>query len=73
MDYHTIIKTTSSEGSVPASVAPGRLQNQGRKEAPCEGVLPSPGDHVACKSVPGPPAGLGPLRLMLPFNLASQL
>ena len=34
-DYHTIIKTTSSEGSVPASVAPGRLQNQGRKEAPC--------------------------------------
>lgn len=42
-DYHRIFKTTSSEGSFPASVAPGRLQKQGRKEVPLQGVLPSLG------------------------------
>ena len=41
-DYHRIFKTTSSEGSLPA-LAPGRLQKQGRKEAPLQGVLPSLG------------------------------
>lgn len=68
--YHAIIKTTSSEGSVPASVAPGRLQGSGQEGSSARGVLPSPRATTwPCKSVPGPPAGLGPLRTQRTFGL----
>ena len=72
-DYHTIIKATSSEGSVPASVAPGHLQKQGRKEAPCRVSSHLQGRPCGRKSVPGPPAGLGPPSIQRHLRpLASQ-
>ena len=76
-DYHRIFKTTSSEGSFPAS-APGGLQKQGRKEAPLQGVLASLGatmwpaslpqgalEHSAAASASGSSAVTGPLSSCL--------